>query len=59
MLLTAIWNILSKLEPYSPDGFLSDRPVDDVKVLTMSQALELLRLRGYVLKDDSPVAVPA
>ena len=52
MLLTAIWNILSKLEHYSPAGFLSSRPVDKVKVLTKSQALELLRLRGYVLTDD-------
>lgn len=55
MLLTAIWNILSKLEPYSPDGFLSPRPVLKEKVLTKSQALELLRLRGYVLMDDPPL----
>ena len=52
MLLTAIWNMLSKLEPYNPDGFLEHRPVNEKKVLTKSQALELLRLRGYTINDD-------
>ena len=59
MLLTAIWNILSKLTPYSPDGFLSPRPVDKAKVLTKSQGLELLRLRGYVITDDSLLVTTA
>ncbi len=58
MLLTAIWNILSKLVPYSPDGFLSPPPVDKAKILTKSQALQLLRLRGYVLLDDTPPLTP-
>lgn len=52
MLLTAIWNMLSKLEPYNPSGFLEHRPVNEKKVLTKSQALELLRLRGYTITDD-------
>jgi len=52
MLLTAIWNMLSKLEPYNPQGFLEHRPVNAKKVLTKSQALELLRLRGYTINDD-------
>lgn len=52
MLLTAIWNVLSKLEPYTPDGFLQQRPVHEDKVITKSQALNLLRLRGYVIKDE-------
>lgn len=56
MLLTAIWNILTKLVPYTPQGFLtSPRPMDTTKVLTVSQGLALLRLRGYVLRDDAPV----
>lgn len=59
MLLTAIWNILSNLAPYSPDGFLSPRSVDKAKVLTKSQALDLLRLRGYILSDDPPVPTTA
>ena len=52
MLLTAIWNMLSKLEPYNPDGFLGHRPVNEKRVLTKSQALELLRLRGYTITND-------
>ena len=58
MLLTAIWNILTKLAPYSPDGFLSPRPADQSKILTKSQALQLLRLRGFVLLDDPILPSP-
>jgi transposase len=28
MLLTAIWNMLSKLEPYNPEEFLEHRPIN-------------------------------
>jgi transposase len=52
MLLTAIWNVLSKLEAYSPCGYLSDRKTKPSKTITMAQALNLLRLRGYVIKDN-------
>jgi len=52
MLLTAIWNILSKLEPYNPQGFLEHRSVNEKKILTKSQALELLRLRRYTITND-------
>lgn len=52
MLLTAIWNVLSKLEPYTPEGFLQQRPVSKDKVITKSQALNLLRMRGYIIKDE-------
>ena len=52
MLLTAIWNMLSKLEPYNPKGFLEHRPVKQEKSLTVSQALELLRLRGYTITNQ-------
>ena len=55
MLLTAIWNILSKLEPYTPKGFLEHRPVNESKILTKTQALELFRKRGYTILDDSAV----
>ena len=55
MLLTAIWNMLSKLEPYNPDGFLEHRPVNESKVLTKAQAFELLRKRGYTITDDAAV----
>ena len=53
MLLTAIWHILTDLKPYTPEGFLESRPVNESKVLTTSQALNLLKQRGYVIKDDT------
>ena len=56
MLLTAIWHILTDLKPYTPDGFLTPRPVDESKVLTTSQALSLLKLRGYTIKDETAPA---
>ena len=52
MLLTALWNMLSKLEAYNPDGFLEHRPVNEKKILTASQALELFRRRGYTIIND-------
>ena len=52
MILTAIWHILTDLKPYTPDGFLETRPVVKEKVLTTSQALNLLKQRGYVIKDE-------
>lgn len=58
MLLTAIYSILSKLVPYSPDGFLPvARPINESKVLTRAQGLQLLRLRGYTFKDDPSLTV--
>ena len=61
MLLTAIWNILSSGEIYNPSGYIiqTPRPTKETKILTQKQALELLRLRGYVIKDDPPQPVPA
>ncbi len=56
MLLTAIWHILSDLKPYTPDGFLESRSANQSKELTVSQALSLLKQRGYVIKSD-PVTV--
>ncbi len=57
MLLTAIWNILTKLEPYSADGFLKERTVDQKKTLSAAEAIKLLKSRGYIIKDspDNPL----
>lgn len=53
MLLTAIWNILSKLVPYTPVGFLATpHTAASSRTLTIPQALSLLRHRGFVLVDD-------
>ena len=38
--------------PYTPEGFLESRPVNKEKVLTISQALNLIKQRGYIIKDD-------
>ncbi|MFV0342872.1 MAG: hypothetical protein ACK5JH_08250 [Anaerocolumna sp.] len=57
MILTAIWLILSDLKPYTPEGFLESRPVSESKILTSSQALNLMRQRGYVIKDDVSTAI--
>ena len=59
MLLTAIWNVLSKREPYSPDGYSVPQPSFVSKPLTKSQGLALLRQMGYVIKDDNPPPVTA
>jgi transposase len=56
MLLTAIWHILSDLKPYTADGFLEPRPVNESRVLTTSQALNLLKQRGYTIKEDPAIA---
>ena len=59
MLLTAIWNILSKLVPYTPIGFLATpHTAASSRTLTISQALSLLRHRGFVLVDDPVPATP-
>ena len=52
MLLTAIWNMLTKLVPYSPLGFLEPRPSNPDKMFTVAQALHFLRLRGYSIQDE-------
>ena len=51
MILTAIWHILTDLKPYTPEGFLESRPVNESKILTTSQALNLMKQRGYIIKD--------
>jgi len=53
MFLTAIWNILSKGEPYSPEGYLVNRiiPKGDTYI-TKAQALNYMRARGFVIMND-------
>ena len=53
MILTTIWHILTDLKPYTSEGFLDLRPVNDSKVLTTSQALNLLKQLRYIIKDDA------
>ncbi len=58
MFLTAIWNILNKSEPYTAEGYLTERPTNKSKVITKSQALSLMKLRGYIIKDDVAELAP-
>ena len=53
MILTAIWHILTDLKPYTPEGFLESHSMNEAKILTTSQALNLLKQRGYIIKDDA------
>lgn len=57
MLLTAIWNVLAKLEPYSAKGYLADKMTEHSVVISKAQGLELLRKRGYIFSDE--VNIPA
>lgn len=52
MLLTAIWNVLSKCEPYSAKGYLSDKTTEHSVVISKAEGLALLRQRGYIFKDE-------
>lgn len=52
MLLTAIWNILTKVEPYSAKGYLADKLTEHFVVISKSEGLELLRKRGYIFKEE-------
>ena len=52
MLLTAIWNVLTKLEPYSAKGYLTDKLTEHSVVISKSEGLALLRKRGYIFKDE-------
>lgn len=52
MILTAIWNILTKVEPYSAKGYLADKLTEHSVVISKSEGLELLRKRGYIFKEE-------
>jgi len=58
MLLTAIWSILTKLEPYSSKGYLSEHQPRDTMVITKAQALKLLQSKGFIFKDDFLLEAP-
>ena len=58
MLLTAIWNVLSKCEPYSAKGYLADKLTEHSVVISKAEGLALLRQRGYILVDDPALPVP-
>ncbi len=53
-LLTAIWHMLSKKEPYNAELYhKADKPPVN-RELTPEQAIDLLRSRGYIIRDAAP-----
>jgi hypothetical protein len=61
MFLVAIWNILTKLEPYTASGYLVKSPNTNRSqpvIITQTQAINMLRARGYIIKDDTPPTAP-
>lgn len=52
MLLTAIWNVLSKCEPYSAKGYLADKLTEHSVLISKAEGLALLRQRGYIFKEE-------
>lgn len=52
MLLTAIWNVLSKCEPYSAKGHLADKMTEHSVVISKLEELDLLRKCGYIFKGE-------
>jgi transposase len=59
MFLTAIWNILDKLEPYSAQGYLSDIPQPaQERIISTADALKMLKSRGYIIREDLLASAP-
>ena len=56
-LLTAIFNILSKNEPYNPVLYRKDENPPVARVISQEQAISILANMGYVL-DPIVLSVP-
>lgn len=52
MLLTVIWNRLTKDEPYAAKGYLVDKLTEHFVVISTFEGLALLRKRGYIFKEE-------
>jgi len=57
-LLTAIYQMLLKDEPYRPYIAPARESVPDSRILTPAQALALLRRRGFIIAESDP-SIPA
>ena len=53
MILTAIWHVLSKLEPYDSSGFVTPKALPRSKVLSLDEGLRLLKAQGFVIREIS------
>lgn len=54
-ILTAIYHILSKNEPYSPDAYAKEDKPPVVRRISQEQAFSMLARMGYVVSDLVPV----
>jgi len=55
-LLTAIWHILDKNEPFNIELYRKADKPPVARELTTEQALALLRRKGYIIQDEGPPA---
>jgi len=55
-ILTAIWHILSKNEPYNPELYRNADKSPVKRVITTHQALTLISKQGYIIRDWEFVA---
>ena len=57
MLLTAIWNILHKQEPYLVDGYIKVDPLTQAaRAISIAQRINNLRLGGHIVNHYTPAA---
>jgi hypothetical protein len=55
-LLTAIWHMLYKSEPYNAELYHKADNIPANRVLTPKQAIALLRSKGFIIIDPEPAA---
>lgn len=53
MLLTAIYNILEKKEPYNAELYRKSEVLPVNREITIEQAILLAKTQGYRIKSDS------
>ena len=58
-LLTAIYHILKKSEPYGPAAYIKEDKPPVVRQISQDKAFEMLARMGYVVLDHPPSPLPA
>ena len=56
-LLTAIYQMLIKDEPYSPFVAPAKESIPEKRILSREQGLAMLRSKGYIIEDDVPASL--
>lgn len=55
MLLTAIYNILKKHEPYNPELYLKSDAPPEHRIVSIEEAVFILQRQGYIISSPPPV----